>query len=353
VPSRVKDGFRLQRRSRAIVWKGKRAGYLGVLAMGRSRIVGLLAVLCLSLTCCAGVPRVDVPQTAYVAQDDGSLLARYAPVFVLQTRSDPCNRIGSPSAWLVDGAESIRIDPDRPVVYAGQRLFTTARGAYTNLIYRVHFQCVPFPNFTMGRNVGLFVIITLNASGQPVLVTTVHTCGCYLAFMATTFTARDAVPTDWAQGVQNVYGERLPGCLRFPQPFDARYRPVVFLRDGTHRVMDVRIENVDEAAWRYAVVPTPIEPLDSLEHLPLGDGLTTSFYEADGPRKGFVKGSRKPLEMLFVGWLALDFRVGRDKELAPRDQMKTTFYTSLKFWRRAESDMWPFAQFLKYWGWKL
>ena len=79
----------------------------------------------------------------------------------------------------------------------------------------------------------------------------------------------------------------------------------------------------------------------------------TSFYETEGPRKGFVKGSRKPLEMLLMGWMALDFRVGRDKKLAPRDEMSTTLYTSLKFWRRSDTDVWPFADFLRYWGWGL
>ena len=323
--------------------------------MVRSRVAVRLVVLvlALSLTSCAGVPRVDTPQKAYVAYNDGSLLARYAPVFVLQTYADACNRIGAPVARLVDGEEEVCVDPARPVIYGERRAFTTPRGAYTNLIYRVHFPGIPFPNLTMGRNVGVFVIITLDAQQQPVLVTTVHTCGCYLAFMPTTHTPRDALPSDWEMGRRDVYGELLPGRLDLPRPFDERYRPVVFLRDGTHRVMDVRIENVDEAAWRYDVIPARVRPLDSLERLPLGNGRVTSFYETDGSRKGFVKGSRKPLEMLFMGWMALDLRVGRDKKLAPRDQMSTTLYTSLKFWHRADSDLWPFARFLDYWGWKL
>ncbi len=323
--------------------------------MRRSRVVVRLVVLVLALglTSCSGVPRVDVPQKAYVGQNDGSLLARYAPAFVLQTYAAPYNRIGAPTAWLVDGDEVVCVDPDRPVIYAEQRAFTTARGSYTNLIYRVHLPGVPFPHLTTGRNVGVFVIITLDAQQRPVLVTTVHTCGCYLAFMPTSYTPPDALPPGWESGRRDVYGELLPGLLQMPRPLDERYRPVVFLRDGTHRVMDVRIENVDEAPWRYDVIETPVRPLDSLERLPLGDGRTTSFYETEGSGKGFVKGSRKPLEMLFTGWMALDLRVGRDKRLASRDEMNTTLYTSLKFWRRADSDLWPFAQFLDYWGWKL
>jgi len=323
--------------------------------MNRSHVAVRLVVLAfaLSLASCAGVPRVDVPQKAYVAYNDGSLLARYAPVFVLQTYGDPDNRIGAPVARLVDGAEQVCVDPGRPVIYGRRRAFTTSRGAYTNLVYRVHFPGIPFPNLTWGRNVGLFVIVTLDAQERPVLVTTVHTCGCYLAFMPTTYTPPGALPPDWETGRRDVYGELLPGHLDLPRPFDGRYRPVVFLRDETHRVMDVRIENVDEARWRYDVIPARVRPLDSLERLPLGNGRTTSFYETQGSRKGFVKGSRKPLEMLFMGWMALDLRVGRDKKLAPRQEMNTTLYTSLKFWHRADSDLYPFAQFLDYWGWKL
>ena len=312
----------------------------------------MVLVLAFGLTSCAGVPRVDVPQRAYVAYNDGSLLASYAPIFVLQTYADPYNRIGSPSAQLVDGAEQIYVDPDRPVIFAEQREFRTARGAYTNLIYRVHFERVPFPELTTGHNVGIFVIVTLDQQRQPVLITTVHTCGCYLVFVPTSCLPADALPKGWNSSGQDAYGEHMPGHLEVPRPFDEGYRPVVYLRDRTHRVMDIRIQSIAEAGWRYDVVPARIRPLDSLERLPL-DGGVTSFYETEGPRTGYVKGSRKPLEMLFMGWMALDFRVGRDKKLAPRDQMSTTLYTSLKFWRRSDSDLYPFADLLRYWGWSL
>jgi hypothetical protein len=312
----------------------------------------VILVLALGLTSCAGAARVDVPQRAYVPRNDGTLLARYAPIFVVQTSADAYNRIGTPSARLVDGREEVYVDPDRPVIYAEHREFRTARGPYTNLIYRVHFERVPFPALTTGTNAGIFVIITLDQQKQPVLITTVHTCGCYLVFIPTNHLPPDALPRGWNAGVQSRWGEKLPGMIQLPAQFDDALRPVVFLRDRTHRIMDVRVQNIAESDWRYDAVPTGIMPLDSLERLPL-DGGVTSFYETKGPRRGFVKDSRKPLEMLLMGWLALDFRVGRDKKLAPRDEMNTTLYTSLKFWRRGESDLWPFADFLRYWGWSL
>ena len=160
--------------------------------------------------------RVDVPQQAYVARDDGTLLARYAPIFVLQTYADSYNRIGTPSARLVGGKEEVYVDPNRPVIYAEHREFRTARGAYTNLIYRVHFERIPFPALTTGRNVGIFVIVTLDQQQRPVLVTTLHTCGCYLVFIPTCFLPQDALPHGWNAGGQNRWGEQLPGMLQLP-----------------------------------------------------------------------------------------------------------------------------------------
>jgi hypothetical protein len=230
--------------------------------------------------------------------------------------------------------------------------FTTDKGSYTNLVYRVHFERVPLPHLTAGRNVGLFVIVTLAAEGRPVLLTSLHTCGCYLAFIPTSYLPPDSCPTDWRTGPQDVYGELLPGRLAYPPTSHEAYRPVVFVRDDTHRVMDVRVQSVREAEWRYDVEPACLEPMEALDRLPL-DGTTTSFFETEGKLRGYVKGSRKPLEALFMGWLALDLRVGRDKKLADRSEMNTVLYTSLKPWRRKESDLWPFASLLRYWGWRL
>ena len=86
----------------------------------------MVLILALALTSCAGVARVDVPQRAYVAYNDGSLLARYAPIFVLQTYADSYNRIGSPAVRLDDGKQDVYVDPDHPVIYAEQRDFRTA-----------------------------------------------------------------------------------------------------------------------------------------------------------------------------------------------------------------------------------
>lgn len=92
--------------------------------------------------------------------------------------------------------------------------------------------------------------------------------------------------------------------------------------------------------------------MDQLNHLPVNDG-TASFYHSEGILKGHVKGSVKPLETLFLSLVSLDMLVGTDKVYGDADETGNQFYTSLKPWRRKDSDMWDFAGFLWYWGWRL
>ena len=49
----------------------------------------------------------------------------------------------------------------------------------------------------------------------------------------------------------------------------------------------------------------------------------------------------------------LDPFVGSDKIYADPQEWDIRFYTSLKFWRRDDSNMWYFGRFLRYWGWRL
>lgn len=318
----------------------------------------LLLGVALLLAACAGLRPVApaIPPFAYTASGADESIARYAPVLVPATGAS-YNRIGTPAARLdAQGREEIYVDPDRPTLYAERRTFETTRGRYTNYLYRVHFEQVPVRllpfNLTAGRNGGLFVVVTVNARDEPVLVTTVHSCGCYLAFVPTTYLALDAYPAGWNVDTQDVFGETLPGRLVYPPRFDAQWRPVVFLRDQTHRVMDIQLRETRELATQFRPVHAPLAAMESLKHLPLGVG-TTSFYENDGPRRGYVKGTYKPFEALLMSWWALDPHVGVDKELGDPRETGTVFYTSLKPWHRTASDMWNFAEFLRFWGWRL
>lgn len=327
-------------------------------------IYGFNILLLLVLPGCAvidtGPSPISTPATAYIPARGSSLLARFAPVFLVEDDHIPHNRIGTPVACKdQEGTVHISIDPDQPAFYTQQVPFQTGNGTYTNLIYRIHFQETPFglsPFYlTSGKNVGLLVIVTVNAQQQPVLITSVHACGCYLAFTPTTSLPQEAFPADWNKESQKIYGESLPGILTLTtdQPHDGRTpRTVMAIRADTHRVMEIFQEEEIKLAERYQAVITPLLPMQALQTLSV-DGTTTSFFETEGARKGHVKGSRKPRERLFMSWWTMDWYIGEDKAYGPGEITGTTFYTSTKFWAREQSDMRNFPRFLHYWGWNL
>jgi hypothetical protein len=321
----------------------------------RLRFINILTgftVLVLLGGCLPGPkPGASSAATAYRPAGGEQLLRRYAPVFWIEADARPHNRIGTVRA---NSPKQVFIDPETPTIYAEQRQFTTSAGSYTNLIYRAHFQKVPgglSPYYlTAGKNVGLLLVITLDAAGQPLLFTSVHTCGCYLAFIPTSFLPQQARPQAWKTDRQLVFSENLPGYLAYDSLQPEQLRLQLRIRPDNHRVMDLWLAK-DESLPPDAV-STDLQPLEALNRLPLANGKeTTSFFETGGARKGYVKGSFKTRERLFMSWWALDWRIGQDKYLGKDRQDGPIFFTSLKPWARRDSDMRDFGNFLAYWGW--
>lgn len=285
------------------------------------------------------------------AAPEQQTLLRYAPWFEVDGYQYNYNRIGAPAARVVSTDKpQIFIDTNRPTIYTMVQKFTSGGSDYTNLIYRVHFPEVPNGHLTQGRNVGLLVYVTINDRNEPVLITTLHTCGCYLGMVPTSNLGRNKWPNGWSDDDQDIYGERLPSHLelkgRVPNG-----RLIIRLRSETHRVMGLEFREVEIGKGGARLEqPVDLAPMSALEQIPL-NGSHISFFEKEGWRKGHVKGSHKPLERLLMGWWALDLLVGEDKALGPPEETGTTFYTSLKFWARQESNIWNFPEFLKYWGW--
>jgi len=322
------------------------------------RILILPALLIVSA--CAHHQKIppETPHFVFAADSDrNELVSRYAPVFLAYDYNTEYNRIGRPSArYDEQGKEQVYVDSRHPVIYFLKRNFSTGSGSYTNLIYRVHFREVPFSlipfNLTAGKNVGILVVITLDSRQKPVLVITVGTCGCYNAIVPTSFLPHEALPLEWEERPQSVYGEILPGQL----DYESRNNPklLVHLRPGVNRIMDLEIVGAEklEDARRFTVVKAPLKPAMDLEQIPLGSGFT-SFYYQEGAQKGHVKGSAKPFESILLSLPSLDFFVGADKVYGDRRETGNPFYTSLKPWNRTASDMGDFAGYLKFWGWRL
>jgi hypothetical protein len=296
--------------------------------------------------------------TFYAADlHENSLLRNYTPVFLTYDHKNDYNRIGSPAARInSEGNEQIYVDPEKPAIYYMKKNFSTEKGNYTNLIFRVHFPKVPFSiipfNLTSGSNVGLIVIITLDKENRPLLVTSANTCGCYMAIVPTTYLPPEALPQDWKQEPVEVYGEELPWILDYGEKRNPRL--LVHLRPSVHRVMDLEIVDDESlsSSQGFRSIQAPLIPTNELESIPLQGG-NTSFYYDYGPQKGHVKGSMKFWETLLLSIISWDFFVGADKIYGDNEKYENPFYTSLKPWNRTASDMWNFARFLEFWGWRL
>jgi len=314
----------------------------------------LLVLLLLGLAACVAAPKPAPMEAArhYLPERGDRLLNRLAPAFWVEQYQDDYNR---PGAARASSPDAVFIDPDSPVMYVEERHFSTARGDYTNLLYRVHFKEIPCgwsPYYLgAGKNIGLFVVVTLDAGGRPLLFTTVHTCGCYLAFIPTSNLPRQERPTGWKTDRQSVYGENLPAELNYAGASPDQRRVQIRLRPGSHRVMDVWLAPTAESPQSATTIS--LQPLDDLKRLPLKNGDTTSFYETSGSRAGHVKGSFKPRERLLMSWWTLAWTIGQDKYLGADKNDGPVFYTSLQPWARDASDMRDFAAFLHYWGWGL
>jgi hypothetical protein len=282
--------------------------------------------------------------------------ASLSPAFIVKDPNKNFNRIGAPSARTVtEDTVDIFVDPENPALFFESQEFTTAKGSYTNLIYRIHFPEVPLDwtsiNLTGGKNPGILIIYTLDSVRNLILVTTVHTCGCYLAFFPTRFMPQGALPHDWPTTSQSVYGYTLPSQLDL-QDKDAESRIAFVLESETHRVGAITVIDPKNQHAIPHQVSMRLKTMLDLYSLPY-QNRTLSFFETDGPRRGYVKNNTKILERLLISWWAFDLYVGEDKAYSAHDTSDTVFYTSLKFWARQASDLKDFPKFLEYWGWNL
>ena len=320
----------------------------------------LIVFLLIGQSACVSTKYIPVelsePTAAYLPQAYQSNISQYTPIFVVEHSDLSYNLIGTPTIKNESKELSIFIDPDIPSIYVQKLLFKAANTTFKNYIYRIHFQKVPFSlvpfHLTTGQNVGLLVVVTVNGENNPVLITTVHTCGCYLGFVPTSFLNASVFPENWNFKTQRVYGEVLPGLLNLKTSIQAELNSkiVILLESGTHRVKWVKTERLEDIKEKYQILPAHIVPMEKLKSLGQNE-KTTSFFETSGPRKGHVKGSHKFFEKILMSWWAMDIYVGEDKDFGNSEETGTIFYTSLKFWDRQKSDMWNFNNFLSYWGW--
>jgi hypothetical protein len=314
----------------------------------------LLVFFVVILSACTSTPRS--PALVYLPTPPIGVAPVHSPVFLVDDGEQPFNRIGTPTAQEQgSGDPLVLVDPAKASIYFEKQQFTTTKGSYTNLIYRLHFSEVPFlwtsPHLTAGNNPGLLIIYTLDQASTLLLVTSVHTCGCFFAFTPTSAMPPSFFPDNWSVERQEVYGQSLPGLL--PLPTEASATRLLFsLESETHRIREaaaVSAASLEQFATDRNIA---MRPMRDLYALPYREGIV-SFFEDKGPRQGYVKNNTKIWERLLMSWWAFDLYVGEDKAYSLLDKSDTVFYTSLKFWARKDSDLKKFPQFLTYWGWQL
>jgi len=285
---------------------------------------------------------------------EAALLRCYAPVFVVEKGARSYNRVGTPEIRLSGAREKVRVNPDAPAAFTEVRRDRIGETGLLQLLYRVHFTRLPFkPSvfFEMHRNVGVLAIVTLRESDlQPILFTTVYTCGCYRALLPTDLFPPEALPTDWPAKEKRFFGKTLPAIVRHPKP--RRSRLTVRLASKTHRVYEV--ETLEEPPLG-SRVDLPVRATEELRRLPVaGSGeAIASFFYTDGPLKGHVRGAWSPIEGLLAGPLFLDLTLGMDKDFGDPEVTGTPFYTSLLPWKREVSRLDRFDLLMRHLGFRL
>lgn len=243
----------------------------------------------------AAIPRdaLGMPQPA--PQLARRLLAWHAPVFEIEERG-AFDRFGVPT-WSGRDAAAPRVDTAQPVVYT-RLAHTRFEGRWRlQLVYTLWFPERPARSsldLLAGTLDGVIVRLTLDDDGEPLLMDTIHACGCYhLFFPSAALQTRAGAP----QSEEWLFA---PGAL--PRPVGRDARLVVRLASGSHYVTGVAAlprrasaaeggagTREGQGARRYA-----LRDENALRSLPLADAPAErrSLYGPDGLVAGSERGER-------------------------------------------------------------
>lgn len=210
------------------------------------------------------------------------LLAAHAPLFDIEA-SGAFDAFG---ALLWHGAGPIEVEPLRPVVYERLAHTVVDGRVLLQLVYTLWFPERPASGPTdllAGALDGVIVRITLDTEGRPILLDTIHACGCYhLFFPSSRLRTRPGAPTDeeWAFAPATLPDAAPPARL------------VVRIASRTHYVLGVAATAPGQARQSgdaaYALVSE-----DELRRLPVqGTATTRSLYGPDGLVAGTERGER-------------------------------------------------------------
>jgi hypothetical protein len=181
--------------------------------------------------------------------------------------------------WRGGGFE---VDTQAPLGYT-RIAFTRFNGeTLLQLVYTYWFPARPAAgafDLLSGKLDGLMVRITLDADGTPLIVDSIHACGCYQLFFPTPRLAPRPPPEpriEWA-----FVPKRLP-------PIGDGERVAIRVASDTHYLEDI---GVVAASMAGASTYTLIDD-DQLRSLPVGRDENRSLYSSDGIVTGSERGER-------------------------------------------------------------
>jgi hypothetical protein len=218
----------------------------------------------------------------------------HAPVFEIERHSDALpshDRFGAPY-WPSLDAHAPRIDTREPVVFVRESHTLVGTRTLRQRIYTLWFEERPASgplDLLAGTLDGVIVRLTLAPEGTPLVLDTIHACGCWHQFYpATRVRARDGAPTqqEWAF-VPAPLPELAPG-----------QRLVVRLASRTHHVSAVVADALADTRGVTAATPYALRDEQVLRSLPVRDAprARRSLYSPDGLVAGTERGER------FVFW---------------------------------------------------
>jgi hypothetical protein len=199
-----------------------------------------------------------------------------------QQAAPPYDRFGAPM-WSTRDAAAPSVDTTQPVVYRRSTHTLVGSRWLRQLVYTVWFTERPASSrldLLSGTLDGVIVRITLAPDGAPLMLDSIHTCGCWHQFYPAPGVAlREDAPgtVEWA-----FVPSALPALER-------GQRLAVRLASATHHVTGIATPS-PMPAQRYA-----LRDDNELRSLPLPGGGARSLYAADG----LVRGSERAERFLF------------------------------------------------------
>lgn len=216
-----------------------------------------------------------------------AIVAAFAPVIELE-HDAAHNRIGTP---LWTGRGKPNVNTAQPRVFHALDSVRFGDAVLPRIYYVYWFNSRPKSHpldILGGRLDGMTLRLTLDAEGRPLLLESLHNCGCYHQYYPLqTLYERD--PSGYAEPPLVLPGPGLPNAVQ---------RLTVVLRDRSHYLRHLYLSDSDQRSSDPRAQPYLLTHYDSLRSLAANAGTRRSLFDADG----LVSGTRRDEQVLF--WIS-------------------------------------------------